>query len=48
MAEFEPGFVNTVGAGDMVVAGRNFGYGHPHDQGIEALRSLGCRNGTAP
>ncbi len=41
MASFAPDFAATVGAGDLLVAGRNFGYGHPHDQGMNAMISLG-------
>src|SRR3954471_10022137 len=41
MTPFEPGFAETVRPGDLLVAGRNFGYGHPHDQPMLAMRALG-------
>ena len=41
MADFDADFARKVRAGDMVVAGRNFGYGHPHPQAMIALRRLG-------
>ncbi|MFW0874933.1 3-isopropylmalate dehydratase [Rhodococcoides corynebacterioides] len=41
MAEFDPTFVDRVRPGDIVVGGRNFGYGHPHYPPMVALRNLG-------
>jgi len=41
MADFDADFAQKVRAGDVVVAGRNFGYGHPHPQAMIALRRLG-------
>jgi 3-isopropylmalate/(R)-2-methylmalate dehydratase small subunit len=41
MAPFTDGFAATVAPGDLLVAGRNFGYGHPHDQPMLAMRALG-------
>jgi len=41
MTPFEPAFAERVQAGDLIVAGRNFGYGHPHDQPMQAMRALG-------
>ena len=41
MADFDADFARKVRAGDVVVAGRNFGYGHPHPQAMIALRRLG-------
>lgn len=38
MADLDPGFVQRVQPGDIMVAGRNFGYGHPHYQGIISLQ----------
>ena len=36
-----PGFASSVGKGDFVVAGRNFGAGSSREQAPEALRHLG-------
>jgi 3-isopropylmalate/(R)-2-methylmalate dehydratase small subunit len=41
LADFEPDFADQVREGDVLVAGRNFGYGHPHDQAMIVMRSLG-------
>ena len=41
MTPFEAGFGDRVDVGDLLVAGRNFGYGHPHDQPMLAMRALG-------
>jgi 3-isopropylmalate/(R)-2-methylmalate dehydratase small subunit len=41
MTPFEDGFGDQVRPGDLLVAGRNFGYGHPHDQPMLAMRALG-------
>ncbi|MGX6447965.1 LeuD/DmdB family oxidoreductase small subunit, partial [Patulibacter sp. S7RM1-6] len=41
MADFEPGFADRVRPGDVLVAGRNFGYGHPHYPSMVAMRLLG-------
>ena len=41
MTPFEDGFADRVAKGDLLVAGRNFGYGHPHDQPMLAMRALG-------
>jgi 3-isopropylmalate/(R)-2-methylmalate dehydratase small subunit len=41
MTPFEDGFQDRVRPGDLLVAGRNFGYGHPHDQPMLAMRALG-------
>lgn len=38
-----PDFAPTVRAGDLVVAGRNFGMGSSREQAAEALRHLGVR-----
>lgn len=43
MARFDPDFRNTVQPGDMLVAGRNFGYGHPHAGAMRAMRHLGIK-----
>ena len=41
MAEYTPGFADEVAPGDLLVAGRNFGYGHPHDQAMSVMREIG-------
>ncbi|WP_329236765.1 3-isopropylmalate dehydratase [Actinoallomurus sp. NBC_01490] len=41
MKAFDPEFVEKVEPGDVVVGGRNFGYGHPHYPPLVALRNLG-------
>lgn len=41
MAELDPNFANRVRPGDIMIAGRNFGYGHPHQQSIQALKKVG-------
>jgi len=41
MKEFHPGFAGELKPGDLLVGGRNFGYGHPHYQAMTAMRALG-------
>lgn len=41
MADRNPGFAATVRRGDLLVGGRNFGYGHPHYPAMRAMRHLG-------
>jgi 3-isopropylmalate/(R)-2-methylmalate dehydratase small subunit len=41
MKAFDANWVNEVRAGDIVVGGRNFGYGHPHYPAMLALRNEG-------
>lgn len=41
MKEYDPDFLQQVAKGDILVAGKNFGYGHPHFQGMAAMRKLG-------
>jgi 3-isopropylmalate/(R)-2-methylmalate dehydratase small subunit len=41
MTPFEEGFAERVSPGDLLVGGRNFGYGHPHDQPMQSMRALG-------
>ncbi len=38
-----PDFVARMKPGDVLVAGANFGYGHPHFPAMRALRHLGIR-----
>ena len=41
MAHEEPDFVSKVQPGDVLVGGRNFGYGHPHYPAMIAVREAG-------
>lgn len=41
MKAFEADFAEKVRAGDVVVGGSNFGYGHPHYPAMVALRAVG-------
>ena len=41
MGDADPGFAATVQRGDLLVGGRNFGYGHPHYPAMRAMRHLG-------
>jgi len=43
LAQYDAEFTQRVKPGDVVVAGKNFGYGHPHQQGIISL----LKNGIA-
>ncbi|MCC6007419.1 MAG: hypothetical protein JJU40_07060 [Rhodobacteraceae bacterium] len=41
MQDYEPDFAEKVRPGDLLVGGRNFGYGHPHYPPMIAMRHLG-------
>ena len=41
LRDYDPEFVNRVQPGDIMIAGKNFGYGHPHQQGIVSLKKKG-------
>ncbi|MBP2369093.1 3-isopropylmalate dehydratase [Pseudonocardia parietis] len=41
MQAYDPTFAERVRPGDVIVGGRNFGYGHPHYPPMVALRDLG-------
>lgn len=43
MKDFDLSFTQLVRQGDFLVAGRNFGYGHPHPQAMRVIRHLGIR-----
>ncbi|AMY52967.1 3-isopropylmalate dehydratase [Rhodococcoides fascians] len=43
MTAYDPGFVDRVRPGDIIVGGRNFGYGHPHYPPMVALRNAGIQ-----
>lgn len=38
LADYDPEFAQKVTPGDLMIAGKNFGYGHPHYQGIASLQ----------
>lgn len=41
MSSFDPEFSKKVNKGDILVAGRNFGFGHPHVQAHYAIKAVG-------
>ena len=41
MQSYDPDFRQQVKAGDLLVGGSNFGYGHPHYPPMRAMRHLG-------
>jgi 3-isopropylmalate/(R)-2-methylmalate dehydratase small subunit len=41
MSSFDPEFSKKVKRGDIIVGGRNFGFGHPHVQAHYALKAVG-------
>jgi 3-isopropylmalate/(R)-2-methylmalate dehydratase small subunit len=41
LADYDPEFVQRVRPGDIMIAGRNFGFGHPHQQGLQSLIKIG-------
>ena len=41
MTGYDPQFRQLVQRGDLLVAGHNFGYGHPHYPAMKAMRHLG-------
>ena len=41
MSDRDPNFAASVRRGDLLVGGRNFGYGHPHYPAMRAMRHLG-------
>lgn len=41
MREYDAQFARQVRPGDVLVGGRNFGYGHPHYPPLRAMRHLG-------
>lgn len=41
MTAYDENFVTDVRPGDVIVGGRNFGYGHPHYPAMIALRDIG-------
>ncbi len=43
MKAYDESFVDSVREGDVLVGGRNFGYGHPHYPPLVAMRSVGIK-----
>ncbi len=43
MMQFDPEFATVVRPDDIIVGGRNFGYGHPHYPAMRYMRHLGIR-----
>jgi 3-isopropylmalate/(R)-2-methylmalate dehydratase small subunit len=43
MRSYDPQFANLVHPGDLIVGGRNFGYGHPHYPPMKVMRHLGIQ-----
>ncbi|MBD5831136.1 3-isopropylmalate dehydratase [Janibacter melonis] len=41
MQAYDPTFADDVQPGDVIVGGRNFGYGHPHYPAMIAMRNAG-------
>lgn len=41
MTAYDPDFPQQVREGDVIIGGKNFGYGHPHYPSCRALRALG-------
>jgi 3-isopropylmalate/(R)-2-methylmalate dehydratase small subunit len=41
MKSIDPNFTSAVQPGDVLIGGRNFGYGHPHYPPMTAMRDLG-------
>jgi 3-isopropylmalate/(R)-2-methylmalate dehydratase small subunit len=41
LADYDTELVQRIKPGDVMVAGRNFGYGHPHQQGLWSLQANG-------
>lgn len=41
LSDRDPHFASSVQRGDLLVGGRNFGYGHPHYPAMRAMRHLG-------
>lgn len=41
LSDMDPDFVKRAQPGDIMIAGENFGYGHPHQQGIVSMKKVG-------
>jgi 3-isopropylmalate/(R)-2-methylmalate dehydratase small subunit len=41
MKEYDPDFGEYVQKGDVIVGGKNFGYGHPHKGGPQSIKAHG-------
>lgn len=43
MAKYDPEFAKVVRTGDLIVGGKNFGYGHPHYPPMKVMRHFGIQ-----
>ena len=43
MKDFDPEFLDSCAPGDMLIAGKSFGYGHAHPQPMAGMREIGIR-----
>lgn len=41
MKDYEDDFLSTIKPGDIIVGGKNFGYGHAHPQPMTGMRAVG-------
>lgn len=41
MSRFDPDFATKIQRGDIMIAGKNFGYGNPHAEAILSLKAVG-------
>lgn len=41
MSGFDPDFPTKIQKGDIMIAGRNFGYGNPHAEAVLSLKAVG-------
>lgn len=41
MAGFDPDFTKNIHRGDVIIAGKNFGYGNPHAEPVLSLKEVG-------
>ncbi len=41
MKSYDVSFKQTINCGDILVGGKNFGYGHPHPQSMMGMRAIG-------
>ena len=41
MYKYDSDFRNSINTGDILIGGKNFGYGHPHPQAMDGMRAVG-------
>ena len=41
MSRFDPDFTTKIQRGDIMIAGKNFGYGNPHAEAVLSLKAVG-------